>query len=152
MREIKFRGKAMLTAERMEELEIPHENGWVCGYLIDNYMTGKVVDADVGFIALEWRAKVIPETVGQFTGLLDKNGREIYEGDIVKAWSQGICGKFKVIWRQEGSPCWILYPAWLNGGFWHLHGTRHEQGYWYDNVEVIGNVHDNPEFLQEVSG
>ncbi len=84
----------------------------------------------------------------QFTGLRDKNRRDIYEGDIVTAWSQGYCGKFDVRWRQEGSPCWILYPAWQNREMWHLHGSKHGDGLYYDDVEVIGNIFENPELLE----
>src|SRR5699024_804365 len=85
----------------------------------------------------------------QYTGLKDKNGREVYDGDIVNAWSRGYKGRFEVKWRQEGSPCWILYPAWKNNEFWKIHGTLHEDGQFYDKgIEVIGNFYENPELLE----
>lgn len=84
----------------------------------------------------------------QYTGLKDKNGREVYDGDIVNAWSQVYKGRFEVKWRQEGSSCWILYPAWKNNEFWKIHGTLHEDGQFYDKgLEVIGNIYENPELL-----
>jgi uncharacterized phage protein (TIGR01671 family) len=87
----------------------------------------------------------------QFTGLRDKRGREIYEGDIVAAWSQGSKGTFEVRWRQEALPCWILYPAWQKGESWKLHGTQRQDGLWYDDVEIIGNIHNNPELITGVT-
>lgn len=85
--------------------------------------------------------------VMQFTGLLDKNGREIYEGDIVIAWSQGSKGTFEIKWRQEGSPSFILYPAWQHREMWYLSGSKNKDGTYSDTVEVIGNIHEKPELI-----
>ena len=154
-REIKFRSKRVDNGEWVYGGSIIRFGDEVTEYYMPQYREKCRCEHDesdniVSFIGGMFY-KLDPETVGQFTGLKGKNGKEIYEGDIVKAWSQGICGKFKVIWRREGSPCWILYPAWRNGRFWYLHGTLHKDGYWYDNVEVIGNIYDNPELLQEAA-
>lgn len=85
---------------------------------------------------------LIPETVGQFTGLTDKNRKKIFEGDIVKCWSEGVEAQGEIRQRVDG--LWILYPAFQNNVFWGLcplgNGTT--------TVEVIGNIHDNPDLLK----
>lgn len=80
--------------------------------------------------------EVIPETVGQFTGLTDKHGAKIFEGDIVL--TDGIYGPE------------IALMAFYNGCF-----RPYSMNYGYMNVGqdkylVIGNIHDNPELLKDV--
>ncbi len=80
-----------------------------------------------------------------FTGLYDRNGKSIFEGDIVTAVNQGYKATFEIRWRQEGTPCWLLYPAWQNREMWYLHGSRNHKGEWVDDgVEVIGNIYETP--------
>lgn len=78
----------------------------------------------------------------QFTGLKDKNGKEIYEGDIVIAWSQGVKGTFEIKRRIDG--LWLLYPAWKDGQFWYLSPTEDGR----ETIEVIGNVYENQGLLR----
>lgn len=87
--------------------------------------------------------EVKPETIGQYTGLKDKNGKEIYEGDIVEAWSEGIKCIGQVKQRIDG--LWLIYPAWQYSRFWNF--MPNEKG--EDLVEVIGNIHDNIELLND---
>ena len=65
----------------------------------------------------------------QFTGLLDKNGKEIYEGDIIKGKEMGVC---IVFWDKKRARFWIT-AGW---------------GDLTDRCEVIGNIYENPELLK----
>lgn len=82
-------------------------------------------------------------TICQCTGLKDKNGKLIWENDIVEAWSQGRCAIGKIKHRIDGT--WIMYPAWQNGELWYL--LPNDDG--ITTVEVIGNIFDNPELIHE---
>ena len=121
MREIRFRGKTDCGK-------------WVYGYftLNDDDKACIIPEADPsGF----WR-EVDPATIGQSTGLKDKNGQEIYEGDIYDAPHDFGPGGFSirrgvVVWDNE------------SGYNWH---------YWkVADLEVIGNIYENPELLEEGS-
>lgn len=126
MREILFRGKLTGTGK------------WVVGCLDHNPVT------KLSFIRIPRHIytdveMVCPETVGQYTGLTDKNGTKIFEGDIVDCWSEGVNAKGTVQQRKDG--LWIIYPAWQEKIMWGLCPDE----YCHTTVEVIGNIHDNPE-------
>lgn len=89
--------------------------------------------------------EVDPETLCQFTGLCDKNGKKIWKNDIVEAWSQGSRAIGTVKQRVDG--LWIMSPAWQNHEFWELKPNGNGE----TTVEVLGNAFDNPELLQEES-
>ena len=78
----------------------------------------------------------------QSTGLLDKNGNDIFEGDVVIAWSQGVKGTFKIKRRIDGR--WLLYPAWKDGQFWYLSPTEDGR----ETIEIIGDVYQNPDLVE----
>ena len=84
---------------------------------------------------------VDPETVGQFTGLLDKNGVEIYENDIIEWKEHNII--FKVEWSQEdcGYVCHRDFPMSC--------GSMNQM--YLDHFVIIGNIHQNPELLKDKS-
>ena len=93
---------------------------------------------------------VIPETVGQYTGTTDKNGTKIFEGDIVKGKSE---------YFGNGSLNQKAVVLYDRGQFLLSFGETLEEckqlndfevvGVWSGDVEVIGNIHDNPELLKE---
>lgn len=83
----------------------------------------------------------------QFTGLKDKNGKEIYEEDIVK-WSSWRIGTWKQHF-EENYHYQNKIVIWSNKrGSWILGNDEHWNLGIYDNVEVIGNIYENPELLK----
>lgn len=144
MRKILFRGKRIDNGE------------WVYGFYANipehhiDKLSGKdcIVSINNGLLM-----EVIPETVGEYTGLKDKNGKKIFEGDIVKLTDKSFDYKWKAVvefgnpngnysWGWQLSPlgkvdintdilCWVEMEE--TGAF----------------CEIIGNIHDNPELLQE---
>ncbi len=80
------------------------------------------------------------QTICQYTGLTDKNGRKIFEGDIVNCAEYECCGN--ISWNE--SEAGFYFCVLLDGG-----GFEEENLYDYvDELEVIGNIFDNPELLE----
>jgi hypothetical protein len=133
MRTIKFRGKAS------------HNGEWLYGDLInihgDYHILGEDDMREDGHHITQDSDRptwVKPNTVGQFTSLYDKNSKEIYEGDILKAGDMGLLevrfvrGVFAFLWYGN------LDDEFITGS------PTHE---W---AEVIGNIHDNPELIKNI--
>ena len=131
MREILFRGKRTDNGE------------WVEGYLYITHNGEHEISVYNYEVNIErWTHEVDPSTVGQYTGLKDKNGKRIFEGDIAKV--------------LQGKDKDIAYVGFENGAFmlYPKTGNIYERTlweYWYNDwdVEVIGNITDNPEFLEK---
>ena len=131
MREIVFRGKIKGSGEWVEG-NLALVKWWLDGSPIrviipaDAYLDPRSGAGTIRYV------EVIPETVGQWTGCLDKNGHNIYEGDIVDVdgvvyacrWDQGNF-EFGLVNEKESFGMAYIFPY----------------------IEVIGNIHDNPELL-----
>ena len=127
MREILFRGKVKNT------------NEWQYGDL--RHWTKKSVG--IHHQELHTTLRVIPETVGQYTGLTDKNGKRIFEGDIIDTPDRLI----KVVWFERNAQFDLNFIK-------HAHDKKiiNFKGIEMRDLkeyEVIGNIHDNPELLKE---
>lgn len=86
--------------------------------------------------------EVIPETIGQYTGLTDENGKKIFEGDIVEQTDN--VGQKTVYWVVFG----MNYGYGINSPSFMLTDYRGANTPFNPRLEVIGNIHDNPELLQ----
>jgi uncharacterized phage protein (TIGR01671 family) len=90
--------------------------------------------------------EVVPETVGQFTGLTDKNGVKIFEGDIIQDKYDESCNHV-IKYFEEESCFGVLYIG-LNGSLTPMSRLAKDWINEFDEV-VIGNIHKNPELLTE---
>ena len=133
-REILFRGKWIDNGE------------WVHGYLIgDDVIVGEIIEFEDEYFYCEFWWKVDPKTVGEFTGLCDKNGANIFEGDILKVDTEFENSTIhRVIWGGS-------YPAFeiepnpyddCNGLQYVAHVCENT------TCQIIGNIHDNPDLLK----
>lgn len=131
MREILFKAKRIDNGE------------WVEGYVVRKHGLYFIYDIVNSESYRQNIYEIDPETLCQFTGLIDKNGKRIWENDIVEAWSQGSRAIGTVKQRVDG--LWIMSPAWQNHEFWELKPNGNGE----TTVEVLGNAFDNSELLQE---
>lgn len=135
MREIEFRAKVKRSLQ-LEQIK----NGWIHGGIFENKIISRNTNEGsicAGFCS---EVEIMPETVGQFTGLKDKNGKKIFEGDIVE-----IDVHDHLDWNVIKGKVIFLEGAWLvtdSGSF--------AISLWSEinEIEVIGNIHENPELLE----
>ena len=148
MREILFRGKRVNNGE------------WIQGSLVmtdDNYnepFSRKKIKQKYqicNYVAGDWSLggwsfdDVIPESIGQFTGLTDKNGKKIFEGDICSGYKCQYVISFKngcFMWGNDLLGFEIQSEYDVNGG-WLVESTIDQTC-----IEVIGNIYDNPKLLK----
>lgn len=135
MRKIKFRGKSLKNKKWVYGDLMSN----ICGTRIVRYKEtddGKSLRADWGYVDVE------PDTVGQFTGLTDCNGKEIYEGDILVYG-----GQYKnVVEFKHGMFGYTLMDGWFVGYGGNTNFTFDPLDKSKEH-EVIGNVFDNPELI-----
>lgn len=137
MREIKFRGKCVADSK--------HAGRWVCGGYSEPPEDSK---QNEGLITIylggscTCKYHVIPKTVGQFTGLHDKNGKEIYEGDIVRYSLDGRKDVGYIGFHTRSASFRVIaeHTDFRIGNRGELHEL---------NLEVIGNIHDNFDLLKK---
>ena len=134
VREILFRGKR-------------EDNGnWIVGSFHKSINDCYIIPLPV----VTSKSKVIPETVGQFTGLTDERGKNIFEGDIVRYSERRLGGEdvpvVNVVEFAEGG--FAVNNYFINHWLWNsIDGNTQ-----LSDIEVIGNIHDNPELLEGCDG
>lgn len=151
MRDLLFRGKRKDNGEWVESGSIirglPDDNKSHYCYYIGSSMRGTwYLNQQGNITAAETHEECIfyevdPETVGQYTGLRDKNGAKIFEGDICRNTRTGEIVSVKwhgtmagYVWSKRKENCCLFE-------FGELFRA-------YDKYEIIGNIHDNPELLE----
>lgn len=142
-REILFRGKRVDNGE------------WVCGYL---YRLSERLNPFIMFVNSNAEShEVILETVGQFTGLCDKNGKKIFEGDILlekekeyslEEYGEKVVGTHNIVayWNEKACGFWVRRTDKPKGKIYVPEEPLCES--FAEELEVIGNVFDNPELLE----
>ena len=149
MREIKFRGKRK-------------DNGqWVFGSyhkwitrqpspIGDNLKPEDIKDVIIIDSFADWNmprsmqaTEIIPETLGQYIGKKDPTGREIYEGDIIKGFFDNSRAEKSIGRIEYDNCCFVVTLEFEYGQLWR---TRFD----IEDCEFLGNIHDNPELLEEV--
>lgn len=139
-REILFRGKRLKYGE------------WIEGYVFDDGIAGSERMFVGGLVITDYHGtacnscevgidfdEVDPSTVGQYTGLKDKNGTKIFEGDIVDILCEN--EEVGVIEWSEDTAQFIVQADGFAASF---------DNYWGKDLEIIGNIYDDPELLKKV--
>jgi hypothetical protein len=128
MREIKFRGKNIETGEWLYgNLQVPSKEG-VPYFMWDER---------------KYQCKVDPETIGEFTSLKDKNGKEIYEGDIL-SFDYGVSEPVSEYLIEVRFVRGVFAFLW-NGNLDNECPTGSPTHEW---ATVVGNIHDNPDLIK----
>ena len=152
MREIRFRGKRVDNGEWVEGYYIAAHYHWHKHGIHKDWIVSAAC-ANGGWFTIYGRYPVTADTVGQYTGLTDKNGKKIFEGDIVEYMDGGYKVNGVVRFGLYGSAGDTFsghqgfYLDWADDGL-----LRKDIGFWaiMRPLLVIGNIHDPPELMEEV--
>ena len=135
MREILFRGKRADNGE------------WVEGDVLQTrYHSGHIEYQIMPQTPVSSAVPVLPETVGQYTGLTDRNGKRIFEGDICKFKRFNDVHIGKVVFNVTTASFIMWYQPIV--GAYGEKATQKMLLSVCDNIEVVGNIHDNPELME----
>ncbi|KTF00003.1 YopX family protein [Lacticaseibacillus paracasei] len=141
-REMKFRG--LPTCKEKDELDyinFDRDGNFAVGFYEDGYIIGKVADANDEYIYPEFWVAVDRNTVSLYTGLKDKNGREIYENDVLQCTSytygNGETGKTSLLVKYDEMSAGFIAGPYMLGKLMDIR-----------KCEVIGNIFENPELLE----
>ena len=132
MREIKFRGKSIITSEWVYGYYWTNENG--------NHFIRQTVDLNGCFTISD--TEVDENTIGQYTGLKDKNGVEIYEGDVINCNNRNFIVEFR---KERGG----FFPFACGDGCGCCEDEVISSYAIEELTKIIGNIWDNPEQLKE---
>lgn len=125
-REILFRGKS---------IEPSTEGKWIEGSLLVHGNCSYILPSNpiTPFGIVKYR--VDPETVGQVTGIMDKSGEDLFEGDIYNMGDDNI--RYVIVWRN----CMFIGRQLGNNSYAGL-------DYWESELKKVGNIHDNKDLLK----
>ena len=150
MKEILFRGKRKDNGEWIYGVPITDES--TNDVYIITSTAGAYLRSEINnMCATGFRA--IPETVGRYTGLTDKNGTRIFEGDIIKSEQDGMIGVIRFGEYQTtnwgNGECHLGFSIEWYGKYSDL--LRRDLGWWVKfgntDINIFGNIHDNPELM-----
>lgn len=149
MREILFKAKRIDNGEWVEGslIDLDIDSGYC--YIVPPYKKASILP--INFLITDRMKLVDPETLCQFTGLCDKNGKKIWENDIIKYHFREIYAPIKYGCYQN---CFDSQKTEYIGFYVDWTGDkclRKDLGYWIDMVYAmpVGNIFDNKELLQE---
>lgn len=156
MREIKFRAmpnKDFMRNENQKNILNSiayytkgefYDDTFIYGYLADGYIIGKTIETGEEYFVPSYWIPVEKETIGQYTGLKDKNGKEIYEGDIIQYTSEVMTKK---VWNCEIERIGATFAvrtsekSYMDGSYLNVLSRDKK-------CEVIGNIFENRELLE----
>ena len=135
IREVIFRGKRADNGE------------WVEGDLLQiKYYNKPIIECKImPQTPVSSAYPVLPETVGQYTGLTDKNGKRIFEGDICKFKHLGDANVGQIVFNYSTATFVMCFSIIV--GAYGEKAVRRMLLSVFDDIKIIGNIHDNPELL-----